>query len=222
MFIGFLTSGYGFFFLALLCAYPFVQKKWPARASVYLWSVIAAISLFHASLAAFWTVKQFEVWNTHELTRILLSLPADSAILPHTEAFNVAAQMLFKGSPNGYFLYYSYGRFWVHALLSVGIPFALFGFLRLILALVIKEKKIGIRELQLFLSGMLMAGWPGSIVFLVWYTLVLLVCSASSALFLRKFSVRFPAVLPVIIGVALTLLSASWVIGALGLRALYI
>jgi hypothetical protein len=116
---------------------------------------------FYAAYAFLLTVGQYLVWRGDPLGgRLLHSSLAPSLPIPLVKLF----PGLF-GSRFGYFLFYSWGRFWLHALLAVGAAALFWWFLRLLRRR--NERFFEEGETELGFLAALVAGWPGVLPFLV-------------------------------------------------------
>ena len=132
-------------------------RMWPARETflALAWAVLGG-RLFYAALAS---VGQFFLWTENDLTKMLLTLPAGDK-----------AQTLLSAIPHltessfGYFLVYSWGRFWLNPLLTILVAASFYLFLRILKRRNARFFDEGETELGFFAA--LIAGWPGFVVFL--------------------------------------------------------
>lgn len=120
---------------------------------------------------------------------------------------------LFLNQPNNYFIFYSWERFWLDAVLSAVIAFLFWLFLK---ALQKKESRFfypGETELGLVLT--LAVGWPGLVVFIPLAFLLVVLVSLFRGIFLKE---PYTTVgWPFIAAAALTFVFGSAVLSALGL-----
>lgn len=123
------------------------------RIRTLAWSFLIARCVYAAAL----TGLQYWLWSEDALTRRLLEMPAGATASGITKLF----PSIFEASW-GYFLFYSWGRFWLHALLSVGAALAFWWFLRALARH--KERLFIAGETDIGLLTALVVGWPASVV----------------------------------------------------------
>ncbi len=85
------------------------------------------------------------------------------------------------GDANGFFLFYSWGRFWISALLSISGAFLFFSFLKALKKY--RERFFEEGEPALGFLAALLVGWPRSIVFVA----AVFVCVVAISVFRRVF-----------------------------------
>ncbi|MGC9610689.1 MAG: hypothetical protein ABSE68_00460 [Minisyncoccia bacterium] len=120
---------------------------------------------------------------------------------------------LFLKQPNNYFIFYSWERFWLDAVLSAVIAFLFWFFLK---ALQKKESRFfcpGETELGLALT--IAVGWPDCVIFIPLTFLLVVLFSLFRMIFLKESYTTIGW--PFIFAAALTLISGSAVLSSLGL-----
>lgn len=145
------AAGAAFYFVPRL-------RPWPAK-KIFLALTWAAMGgrLLYAALAS---VGQFYLWVGNDFTRGLLAAPVDARVVP------TLLRLIpnFAENPLGYFLVYSWGRFWLSPLLAIMVALAFYWFLRVLERYQARFFEEGETELGLFAA--LLAGWPGFVIFL--------------------------------------------------------
>ncbi len=125
------------------------------RVAAYLlvgWYVLYAVLL---------TVLQWQVWSNDAFTRLLLALPLSSAV-PLSFWFELVRPLFER--PGGYFAFYSFGRFWMPAVLAVVAALLWCGVIRLTR---LARLRVFSKEAELFsFVAALIAGWPRIVVFI--------------------------------------------------------
>lgn len=152
-----------FFGLLLLAAvFYYVERDHaPLRGSLR----INATRLFRSGLGFYalypviLTIGQYYVWSSNAFSRLLLHAPLDGRV-PIPEFLKDSALLQ---SRFGYFLFYSYGRFWINSILAIGVSLLFYLFLRLLRKRRGRFFEEGEPELG-FVSS-LIAGWPNFVLF---------------------------------------------------------
>lgn len=130
-----------------------------SRVISYKLLVISSVA-FHLFYAAFLTLGQYYVWSQSEFTKLLLDSP-------------------------GYFFFYSWGRFWINALLAIVLPFIFYLFLRLLKKY--QERFFEQGETELGLLSALIVGWPNFVIFVPLVFVLVIIVSIFRRLFLKEF-----------------------------------
>lgn len=116
---------------------------------------------WYALYPAVLTVLQWYTWSRNSFTSLLLTLPLPKEVpFPSRIEF---IRPLFEHS-GGYFAFYSFGRFWTPAILSVLAALTWWGVLRL--TRVAKLSVFSEEDTTLALIAALIVGWPRIIVFI--------------------------------------------------------
>jgi hypothetical protein len=130
--------------------------------------------------AAILTVGQYFLWSEDQFAKLFLNQP-----LKHGGDISAIGGLpLFSGTKLGYFLFYSWGHFWLNAFLSLAIALAFWLFLK---ALEKKESRFfypGETELGFALT--LAVGWPGFVVFLPLAFIAVVLVSLFRLLFMKE------------------------------------
>ena len=156
-------------------------------------SLVVVLVGFRLLYAAFLTVAQYYAWSQDTLSRLLLNSPR-------------------------YFLFYAYGRFWLNALIAIGVALAFYLFLRFLKKY--RERFFKEGETELGFLAALLVGWPNFVIFvtLVFVSVVLL--AVFRRLVLRKMYTTLGW--PFILAALLTLIWGSKLILILHLGVLRI
>jgi hypothetical protein len=164
--------------------------------------LIKAGIVFYVLYAAFLTWGQYYVWSQNPLGRILLV----------SDRFGVL-----DGS-SGYFIFYSYLRFWLNPALAVLAAFLFYVFLKSLKKY--RERFFEEGETEVGFLAALAAGWPGIVVFIpLAFLVVVLVSGFRLAVFRERFTTLG---WPLLISLLLVLAWGDILIKALGLKVLYI
>jgi hypothetical protein len=130
--------------------------------------------------AAIMTAGQYFIWSEDQFSKLFLNqplkIPTGTSLLEHIP--------LFSGSKLGYFLFYSWGHFWLNAIWSLVIALAFWFFLK---ALEKKESRFfypGETELGFVLT--LAVGWPNFVVFLPLAFIAMVLVSIFRMVFLKE------------------------------------
>lgn len=134
-------------------------KGW--RRVFRLRNLIIATIAFYGVYAALLTAGQYYLWTQNNLGKILLESPlAYNDLIPTLlERF-----LSLFGEKRAYFAFYAYSRFWLGALISIGMAFLFYGFLRSLKKYQERFFYEGETELGFLLA--LLVGWPKFILFL--------------------------------------------------------
>ena len=181
-------------------------------------SLIVGSIMFRFFYAFLLTVSQYYVWSQDKFTQILLNSSLVQTI-PISGIFNKICQLpLVNCQKFGYFLFYSYGRFWLNALISVAVAFVFYLFLKSLQKHQARFFEEGEAELG-FLSA-LIVGWPNFVVFLSLVFILVILISIFRRVFLKQFYTTLGW--PFILAAFASLVLGSNLIAILGLGVLYI
>lgn len=146
-----------FFFVVIARAF---KPSWVGNIS-YRWLVVIAIGI-HLLYGAVATFGQYRAWATaNDVTRALFSAPLSAEVpLP---AYIEWSRFLFE-YPHGYFVFYSFGHFFLSTIALLIIV----GLFLLFLVVRSRTHPINFREgdISMIILAMLISGWPGVIVLL--------------------------------------------------------
>lgn len=186
-------------------------RRWPARRTFFALAVLTAGGrLLYAALAS---IGQFLLWTGNDLTKTLLALPADGNV----PTFLSMIPRLTESSI-GYFLVYSWGRFWLNPFLALGMALAFYFFLWVLKKRNARFFDEGETELGFFSA--LLAGWPGFAVFLPLVFVFVVLISLVRLTMLREAYTTFG--IPLLLAAGTVLLLGDALIRFLGLGALWI
>ena len=146
--------------IALAVLFYFLILKNPESPRPYFkWLAWWTIG-FKFFYAAILTIGQYYLWSGDRFGRLFLNqplkVPSGVSLFEHLP--------LFSDSKLGYFLFYSWGHFWLNALVSIALAFALWFFLKMLQKKEVQFFYPGETELGLVLA--LAVGWPNFIVFI--------------------------------------------------------
>lgn len=163
--------------------------------SVGLWfkKLIIVVIGFRILYAALLTISQYYVWTQNQFTKILVDTP-------------------------GYFSFYSYGRFWLSAIVSIAA-----GFLFYLVLLSLKkhnERFFDIGEVELGFLGALIVGWPDFVIFVPLIFISVVLISIFRGVFLKETYTTLGW--PILAAVLVALIWGSELIVSAGLEVLRI
>ncbi len=175
---------------------------------------IAAVA-FRVFYALILTIGQYYVWSGSKFTQLLLNSPlSDKVPLP---VGLDKLPFLFQNQL-GYFLFYSYGRFWLNVLISIIVAIGFYFFLK---SLRQYNKRFFIDgEVELGFLTALVAGWPHFVLFLPFCFAAIVIISVFRILFMKE---KYTTLgVPLILAAVVTLIFGDTLIKALGLTVLKI
>lgn len=171
---------------------------------------------FHAAYALLLTFVQYAVWKGGgTITEVLVSSPLAEAV-PPTFPFSLLPWL--GESSLGYFLFYSWGRFWLEAVLAVGIAIAFWGLLRVIKMHNSRYFREGDVELG-FLTALL-SQWPGFLFFLGFTFISVVFVSIFRMAFMKEKYTTLGA--PFLLAALLTIIFRLTLIDLLNLQVLVV
>ncbi|MEK7630141.1 MAG: hypothetical protein AAB432_02035 [Patescibacteria group bacterium] len=146
------------FFWAVFAFALYVFLKKPEKQRAYtraVWSVIG----FRALYALLLTAGQYYVWSKNSFTESFLNKPLGDTV---PLGFVKDLPWIFN-SKFGYFIFYSWGRFWLDVVISIGAALIFWWFLKVLERH--KERFFETGETTLGLLCALVVGWPRFIAF---------------------------------------------------------
>ncbi|NTW22636.1 hypothetical protein HGA34_03825 [Candidatus Falkowbacteria bacterium] len=193
----------------LVAAYYYIKKRENAKAVFRrLLLVVLALKL---SKPIFFTWTQWYVWHLSRPEFITVPLSADLRLLGWLKLFS-----FLKSVPGGYFVFYSFGRFWLGVLIALAVATLWW----LVLKLLAKQRPGAMlaEELSLAWITAVIAGWPGIIL----YVPMALVFTAAGTLYFmaKKIDSRLPVGWPMIAASIIVALAGTFLVGIFGLVGL--
>jgi len=149
-----------FFFFGLLVAASFfyftgwreiLRKNYLTYAALF----------FRVIYAAILTWGQYIAWSSSELGRQLLQMPVNESV----PSFLIRVLPWIFNTRFGYFIFYSWNRFWLNVVLSIFLAAVFWIFLRFLNKH--KERFFGEGEVELGFLTALLAGWPNVFSFII-------------------------------------------------------
>lgn len=165
-----------FFFGAVFLLALFKKFNFPKLWKLSFHILIGVSIIFRVFYAAFLTFFQYYVWSQNKFTQMLLNAPLDET-LP-------SASFPFSSTRLGYFLFYSYGRFWLNVLVSIGAAFIFYLFLKFLQKH--RERFFEEGETELGFLTALIVGWPNFIIFLPLVFVSVVLISVFRRIFLKE------------------------------------
>lgn len=176
--------------------------------------IVAAVA-FRLIYAVMLSAAQYYAWSQSKFTQILLESPIDTTV-PQAGIVSFFPQ-LFE-SKLGYFLFYSWGRFWLNPLIVFLVAYGFWAFLKLLKKR--NDRFFDTDEVELGLLISLLVGWPNFIIFipLVFFSVILV--SIFRGIFLKEPYTTLGW--PFLVAGALSLIFGGYLIDLLNLGVLRI
>ncbi|KKU91285.1 MAG: hypothetical protein UY23_C0002G0024 [Candidatus Jorgensenbacteria bacterium GW2011_GWA1_48_11] len=173
-------------------------------------NLILGLVIFRLLYAFLETAGQYRLWLGSGLTKLLLNSPLSREFsLPFLlDKFPGVFQ-----SRLGYFLFYSYGRFWLGLVVAFGMALAFYFILKALKKY--QERFFEENELALGFLLAFLVGWPGVLVFIVLLFIFILIISVFRRLFLSETYTTFSG--PMFLAGFVTLGWESELVGLLNL-----
>lgn len=170
-------------FFALVIALAVIFYFWTTRKpenprprfkKLAFWTI--GFKFFYAIIL---TLGQYFIWSQDQFTRLFLSTPLKiSGLSP------IGRVPLFADSKLGYFLFYSWGHFWLNAIVSVALALVFWFFLK-----VLQKKEARFfypGEVELGFVLTLAVGWPNFVIFLPLAFLMIILVSLFRMVFMKE------------------------------------
>lgn len=147
--------------------------KWDKTGSI-LRSLAVGMVIFRLGYAALLTALQWWMWSSDAIGKILLRQPISAAVpLPWGGLRAILSH------PGGYFAFYVMGHYWF-SVLSLFVIASLLALIVLLVRMLI-SKPVPDRTALLLFTASLIVGWPGVVVFVpVWFVIVLALSAYAS------------------------------------------
>lgn len=180
------------------------------RVKILLWATLG-FRVFYALAAS---ITQYIVWSKNPMTRVFLEsgIRRDSPIAPSLEKFPFLFGKL------GYFLFYSYGRFWLNVIIVFACVFVFWWFLKLLRKW--KERFFEDGEIELGAFCVALIGWPAFVLFLPIAFISVIFISIFRLLFMKEKLTTLGA--PFLVAVLLVLIWGQQLLWLTGLSVLKI
>lgn len=212
--IPFMNWGQYFFYLAVLYIAADKRFNWFGYFSKLSYrSLIWAVVGFKALYASVETFSQYYVWSGNGFTKLLL----DKSVVDLDLLKEISGKLfLFLNNHFGYFLFYSWGRFWME--IAVSLLAAAAFYLFLIFLKKHKERFFEEGEVELGFLLALMVGWSNFIIFLPLVFLSVIFVSVFRKLAYKEMYTTLGA--PFLLAALIVLLFGKYIVDILGLTAL--
>lgn len=175
-----------------------------------------AVVAFRIFNAALFSAVQYYVWSGQEFTKILINSPLSKEV-PLSDFLRNGFGFILD-SKLGYFLFYSWGHFWINVLLSIAVAFAFYGFLKVLKRH--NDRFFYEGEMELGLLMALIVGWPNFVVFVPIAFLAVVFVSIFRGVYLKEIYTTLGT--PMLLAALVTIISGSNLINVLGLTVLRI
>ncbi len=190
----------------MVAGFYYAKSRSDLKAVFYrLFWIVLALKLLKP---AFFTWSQWYVWHVSNPDFLLAPLSPNLKLLGWLDIFS-----FLKDVSGGYFIFYSFGRFWFGVLIALAAATLWW----LVLKLLAKRRPEAMRPEELSLAWITaaIAGWPGFIL----YVPMSLGFAVAGVLYLtaRKIDSRLPIGWPMIAASFLVAVAGTFLIGLLGL-----
>lgn len=197
------------YFGARMFSSRLIETRWKALLTIPFKKLFIVTVCIRVGYAALLTWGQYRLWESDPLGRLFLNTSLDSAIpIPFVRALPLLFDNRF-----GYFLFSSWFRFWLSALLAVFVGYLLYRFFRILE----RYQPRFFYDGEPLLGGALavLVGWPGVIVYI---PLIFMVIAPIALIRRIIFKDEYTAMgIPFIVAGALALIAGHWIIAVLGL-----
>jgi len=212
--IPFIKWGQYFFYLIILLIATNKRFGWFSYFSkINLKSLIWQILGFKIFYASVETFSQYYVWSSNNLTKLLL----DKNALDFNLLKQVSGKLfLFLDNRFGYFIFYSWGRFWLEIIVSLVAALAFYCFLIFLKKYKARFFEEGEVELGFLLA--LMVGWSNFIVFLPLVFVGVVFVSIFRMIVFKEMYTTLGA--PLLLAALVVLLSGNYLVSLFGLMPL--
>jgi hypothetical protein len=165
----------------LLALIAYVQRS---KVSLRHWSrvLILAMVIYYPLYALIESIAQYEVWSTSG--SILSRTLANQPLSPVMKGLTLWYDLPFMHTGLGYTIFYSWGRFWLGAVLAISAA-ALFWFLLKLLQKY-KSRFFEDGEVELGALTALLVGWPGFVVFIPLVFISVVIVSIFRLIFFKE------------------------------------
>lgn len=165
----------------LLYFFPaaFTRFKITSRNAGYQLLAVCTI-VFRIFYAALLTLGQYAVWSGDTFSRFLLNSPLGKSV-PLSFVRHIP---WIWNTRVGYFLFYSWGHFWLNALLSILAAAAFWQILVFLKKR--RERFFDEGEVELGFLAALLAGWPSVILFVIFAFVIVIIFSIFRGIFLKE------------------------------------
>lgn len=150
-----------FGFLFMVVSWKYITRNTREESALRKSSrkMIVASLLFYIGYPALLTIRQYYSWFANPLSKLLLNSPlSENVPIPQFIIDSAIFQSHF-----GYFIFYSYGRFWMNSIFAVGVAMLFYLFLKFLRKH--KERFFEEGEAEMGLLTALIVGWPRFIIF---------------------------------------------------------
>ncbi|MBI5732407.1 hypothetical protein HY967_00400 [Candidatus Jorgensenbacteria bacterium] len=167
------------------------------------WLIKMAL-IFRISYASLLTILQYYLWSNDPFAKLLLNVGIDISLpLPLVKDL----PWLFDNKL-GYFIFYSWGRFWLDVVISLVVAYVFYFFLKILKRH--QERFFEEGEVGLGLALSLIVGWPGFIIFVPLIFISVVIVSMARQILLGE---RYTTLgVPFIAAALLTLATGDWLV----------
>lgn len=202
-----------FALIFVIAIFFYIRKKEYLLKRLKLLIILSVcFDIFYASIK---TLDQYYVWSSHEFTKILLNQSLDQSV----PMFGWLRSIIFSNK-FGYFLFYSWGRFWLSVAVIFICALVFWWFLKLI-----EKYYVNLAKEELLLGPLIVlaVGWPRFVIFLPSLLVFAVIVSIYRQLRFRGTDkIYVDLVWPMILAGLFTLILGNWLIKIIGLDVLVV
>ncbi|MEK7542904.1 MAG: hypothetical protein AAB503_01180 [Patescibacteria group bacterium] len=172
--------------------------------------LVRGVIWFRLGYAVLLTIGQYYIWSKEVFLRLLLNTPlSESLPIPLVQKF----PEIFN-SKIGYFLFYSWGHFWLNFILTIGIAWLFYRFLLVLQRW--NSRFFDEGEVKLGFVCALVAGWPGVLVFIALTFAIVILLAMARAIVLHEGYTTLGV--PLLLAAAIALWMSSDILSFFNLR----
>ncbi|MDI6820731.1 MAG: hypothetical protein QMD65_00945 [Patescibacteria group bacterium] len=142
--------------------------------------LIKSSIIFRIFYAILLTAGQYYIWSADAFGKLFLNSPLNSAV-----PLSLVQKLpwLFN-HPLGYFIFYSWGRFWLNVFVSIGVALLFFWFLKFLKKH--KERFFEEGEIELGFLCMLILNWPVNLIYVLFVFVFVVISSIFRSIVLKR------------------------------------
>jgi hypothetical protein len=171
-----------------------------------------SIAVFRVVYAIILTAGQYYIWSASMFSKVLLTLPLDQQV-PIPSFF----MDFLSRNKLGYFVLYSFGRFWLDVIITLAVAFGFYFILKLLHKY--KDRFFVAGETELGLAAALIVGWPNFVIFLPLTFLFVVLLSTWNIFFSETKYTTLGT--PLLLASLVAFVCGNYLVDILGLHVLY-
>lgn len=203
-----------FVLVVFLYVYRHKLAHWKYRKLINFNSAIILAVSYRVAYALLNTAGQYYIWSQSKFTQSFLNSP----VAENTPGFMTEWFPWLGETRWGYFLFYSWGRFWLNVFIILIVAYAFWIFLKFLHKY--RDRFFDIGEVQLGLLISLIVGWPHFVIFIPAVCVFMVLISIFRGIFFKEAYTTLGW--PFILGGAFALLAGPYLMNLFSLTYLRI